>query len=84
MGLTNCNRCNLGQTKPLIRPMLMAETFESLGLGGLESVGAFPWQCLSLLRLEVLKKLDIVHCRRSLAALEEDSCLLAKKNAMSI
>ena len=56
--------------------MLMAEAFESLGLRGLGSVGpSLPNPgAVEKPRLEVLKKLDIIHCRRCMAALEEDSC----------
>ena len=55
----------------------MAEAFESLGLRGLGSVGSsLPNPgVVEKPRLEVLKKLDIIHCRRCLAALEEDGCI---------
>ena len=87
IGVTNRNTYNLGGTtlwpnNNEIRPMLMAEAFESLGLRGL--CGLCRWFIDHRLknpggrsrpRLEVLKKLDIIHCRRCLAALEEDSCI---------
>eukprot|EP00439_Symbiodinium_sp_Y106_P039362 s672_g4.t2 len=61
-----------------LAPWWLSGGFLGHGLQGepvaLERLGRCSWPKLcNRLDFEVLKKLDIVHCRRSLAALEEDS-----------
>ncbi|CAE7880385.1 retm [Symbiodinium sp. KB8] len=69
---------NLKAYEQCLAPWWLSGGFLGHGLQGepvaLERLGRCSWPKLcNRLDFEVLKKLDIVHCRRSLAALEEDS-----------
>jgi len=69
---------NLEAYEKCLAPWWLSGGFLGHGLQGepvaLERLGRCSWPKLcNRLDFEVLKKLDIVHCRRSLAALEEDS-----------
>lgn len=69
---------NLEAYEKCLAPWWLSGGFLGHGLHGepvaLERLGRCSWPKLSnRLDFEVLKKLDIIHCRRCLAALEEDS-----------
>ncbi|CAJ1367907.1 unnamed protein product [Effrenium voratum] len=76
--LNALDKWNLEAYEKCLAPWWLSGGFLGHGLQGepvaLERIGRCSWPKLcARLDFEVLKRLDIVHCRRSLAALEEDS-----------